>query len=51
MVQVQIGFGIVVGDIYFIVLEWVYCVWIDVDVWIEFYYGYLQVMGFKDGGE
>lgn len=49
--QVQVGFSVVFSNEYFFVLDWVYSIWIDVDVWIQFYDGYIEVMGFKNGCE
>lgn len=46
VVQIQIGFGVVFGDEYFVVLIGVYCFWIYVDVGIYFDQGDFQVMGF-----
>lgn len=49
VVQVQIGFCVVFSNEYFFMLDWVYGVWIDVDIWIQFYDGYVEIMGFKNG--
>lgn len=38
VVDVEIGFGIVFGYEDFVVLEWVYGIWVDVEVWVEFLY-------------
>lgn len=51
MVKIEVGFCVVFGYKYFVVLEWAYCVWVDVDVRIEFEEGDFEVVWFKNGCE
>ncbi len=51
MAEIEVGFGAVVGDVHFAVLEGVHGAGIDVDVGVEFLEGDRQSPGFQQGAD
>ena len=51
MAEVEVGFGTVVGDEHFAVLEGGHCAGIDVDIGVEFLHGDTVAAALKEHGE
>ena len=49
MAQVQIGFGAVIGDEHFSVLEWAHGAWIHIDIGIQLNHGDFETARLQQG--